>query len=157
MKKIVSITLILILTLAFAACGKKTEESFDAQKAAETLLASEYFKGAALTDVKDAEVEFNIEKLITEDTEQFFFARISSGVSANMFIIAKAKDGSASFMYEDMEIIVEQYSSEWVDSTYPEKLAQADKVKGRYVSKENGVFICIISEDNEACLKLIEE
>ncbi len=155
MKKVLAIVMIFVMVLSFAACGGSKEEktSFDAKKAAEALIGSDEFKGCAIEDPEQIEFEFNI---TLEDTEEFYMTR-ANGLSANMFIIAVAKEGSgkASLMYGEMEKIVETYASSWVDSNYEERRAEAPKVKGRYESEKDGVYICIISNDNDAMVKLI--
>ena len=155
MKKVLSLLMVLAMLLSFAACGdsgkKEEKAAFDAKKAAEALLGSDEFKGCALEDPGQIEFEFDI---TLEDTKEFYCTR-ANGLSANMFIIAVAKEGKESLMFGEMEKIVSTYASSWVDSTYPERLAEAPKVKARYESEKDGVYICIISADNDAMVKLI--
>ena len=155
MKKLLTVLLALTMILSFASCGgssSENKESFDAKAASEKLLASDEFKGCALVDADQTELEYDI---TLEDTQEFYFAKVSSGTSANMFIIAVAKEGQSSLMCGEMEKIEKTYASSWVDSTYQERLAEAPKVNARYVSEKNGMYICIISSDNDACLELI--
>ena len=154
MKKVFALITVLALLLSFAACGdsgKKEEAPFDAKKAAEALLGSDEFKGCALEDPGQVEFEFDIP---LEDTQEFYFTR-ANGLSANMFLIAVAKEGKSSLMFGEMEKIVEVYADSWVNSNYEEKQAEAPKVKARYTSEKDGVYICIISSDNDAMVKLI--
>ena len=148
--------MVLAMLLSFAACGdsgKKEEKApFDAKKAAEALLGSEEFKGCALVDASQVEFEYDI---TLEDTEEFYFTRVTNGLSANMFIIAVAKEGKESLMNGEMEKLVSTYASSWVDSNYADRQAEAPKVKARYESKDGRVYICIISADNDAMVKLI--
>ena len=155
MKKLIRFTaavLVISMICGLCACGKKEEKtSFDAKKAAEALLGSDEFKGCALEDPGQIEFEFDI---TLEDTKEFYMTR-ANGLSANMFIIAVAKDGKDSLMFGEMEKIVKTYAASWVDSNYPERQAEAPKVKGRYESEKDGVYVCIISADNDAMVKLI--
>jgi hypothetical protein len=155
MKKVFALIMVLVMLLSFAACGdsgkKEEKTSFDAKKAAEALLGSDEFKGCALEDPGQIEFEFDI---TLEDTKEFYMTR-ANGLSANMFIIAVAKDGKDSLMFGEMEKIVKTYAASWVDSTYPERQAEAPKVKDRYESEKDGVYVCIISADNDAMVKLI--
>ena len=155
MKKLLAVLVALTMIMSFAACGgsgSNTGKDFDAKKASEALLASAEFKDCALVDAEQTELEYDI---TLEDTTEFYFAKVSSGTSANMFIIAVAKDGQSSLMCGEMEKIEKTYVSSWVDSTYQERLAEAPKVNDRYVSEKDGMYICIISSDNDACLELI--
>ena len=154
MKKMIAALLALVMVFAFAACGGGKEEKapFDPKKAAEALLGSSEFEGCSLENGDDIEFRYDI---TLEDTEEFYYAEVRNGLSANMFIIAKAKEGKASLMYGEMEKIVKTYASSWVDSNYEERQAEAPKVKARYESEEDGIYICIISNDNDAMLKLI--
>jgi len=156
MKKVLAIVLSLVMILSLAACGSKEEggqkEAFDAKKAAEALLGSEEFKGCSLVDGEQIEFRYDI---TLEDTQEFYYTEVTNGLSANMFIIAVAKEGKESLMYGEMEKIVNTYASSWVDSTYAERQAEAPKVKDRYTSEKDGVYICIVSSDNDAMLKLI--
>ena len=156
MKKALAIIMVLAMVLAFAACGdggkKEENKAFDAKKAAEALLGSDEFKGCALASGEDIEFRYDI---TLEDTAEFYYTEVTNGLSANMFIIAVAKEGKASLMYGEMEKIVKTYASSWVDSNYAERQAEAPKVKARYESEKDGVYICIVSNDNDAMLKLI--
>lgn len=154
MKKTLAILLAAVMLFSLAACGKDSgdKQSFNAKEAADKLLKNAEFKDCSLVEGEQAEMEYDI---TLEDTAEFYFAKVSSGTSANMFIIAVAKEGQSSLMCGEMEKIEKTYASSWVDSTYPERLAEAPKVKDRYTSEKNGMYICIISADNDACLKLI--
>ena len=154
MKKIIAALLALAMVFALAACGGGKEEKapFDPKKAAEALLGSSEFEGCSLADGDQIEFRYDI---TLEDTDEFYYTEVTNGLSANMFIIAKAKEGKASLMYGEMEKIVKTYASSWVDSNYEERQAEAPKVKARYESEEDGIYICIISNDNDAMLKLI--
>ena len=155
-KKLLSVLLAAAMTLSLAACGdsgkKEDKEPFDAKKAAEALLGSDEFKGCSLIDGDQIEFRYDI---TLEDTDEFYYTEVTNGVSANMFIIAKAKEGKASLMYGEMEKIMATYADSWVNSNYAERQAEAPKVKGRYESEEDGIYICIISSDNDAMVKLI--
>ena len=154
MKKVLAIMLALAMVFSLAACGGEKEEkkTFDAKAAAEALLGSDEFKGCSLADGEQIEFRYDI---TLEDTAEFYYTEVTNGLSANMFIIAVAKEGKESLMYGEMEKIEKTYASSWVDSTYAERQAEAPKVKDRYVEEKDGVYICIISADNDACLKLI--
>ncbi len=156
MKKVFAVMLVLVMVLSLAACGdsgkKEDKTPFDAKKAAEALLGSDEFKGCSIMDKDQIEFKYDI---TLEDTEEFYYTEVTNGVSANMFIIAKAKEGKASLMYGEMEKIIKTYADSWVNSNYAERQAEAPKVKGRYESEEDGVYICIISSDNDAMKALI--
>ena len=153
MKKVLAAVMVLAMVFTLAACGSKEEkEPFDAKKAAEALLGSAEFEGCSLVDGDQIEFRYDV---TLEDTDEFYYTEVTNGVSANMFMIAVAKEGKASLMYGEMEKIMQTYASSWVDSNYEERQAEAPKVNGRYESKEDGVYICIISSDNDAMLKLI--
>ena len=155
MKKVLAVLIAFVMVFSLAACGggsgKEEKTTFDAKKAAEALLGSDEFKGCSLEDPEQIEFEFDI---TLEDTKEFYMTR-ANGLSANMFIIAVAKEGKESLMFGEMEKIVSTYASSWVDSNYAEKQAEAPKVKARYESKKDGVYVCIISADNDAMVKLI--
>ena len=154
MKKMIAALLALAMLFSLAACGGGKEEKtpFDAKKAAEALLGSDEFKGCALANSEDIEFRYDI---TLEDCDEFYYTEVTNGLSANMFIIAKAKAGKESLMYGEMEKIVKTFASSWVDSNYADRQAEAPKVKARYESEKDGIYICIISNDNDAMLKLI--
>ncbi len=153
MKKMIAALLALVMLFSLAACGGKEEKTpFDAKKAAEALFGSDEFKGCSLIDGETVENRYDI---TLEDCDEFYYTEVTNGLSANMFIIAKAKAGKESLMYGEMEKIVKTFASSWVDSNYADRQAEAPKVKARYESEKDGIYICIISNDNDAMLKLI--
>jgi len=154
MKKLLVIFLTLSILLAFAACGDSNNKTaFDPKSASDKLLADAEFVDCKLQDNDDIELEFDI---TLEDTESFYFAEYTgSKTSANMFMIAKAKEGSESLMKGELEKLEKTYASSWVDSNYPEKQAEANKVKARFSYYKDGIYVCIVAEDSDAMAELI--
>ena len=153
MKKALSILLAALMILSMAACGdskKDEEKAFDAKAAADALLKEAEFSDCSFVESDQVELEYGI---TLEDTAEFYYARKDSNMSANMFLIAVAKDGKTSLMNGELDKLVETYDKGWTELVY--NADEAAKVQSRFVEKKDGVYICIISSDNDAMKTVI--
>lgn len=159
MKKIIALVLA-VCTLALAACTKPAPEEskqesaapvvIDIEKVAAELAASGQFSGTSAMAADRLELKYAID--LSDMVEGVFYLP-TDAECANMFIIAKAKDGAEALLFDEIGMLVDKYDHSWTDVVY--NAAEAKKVKDRSIVKVDGYYICVVSDDNQAVLDTI--
>lgn len=149
MKKII---VILMTLLVLASCSSKKEVEIDIDSVSEELLASEDFKGISKMDISKAELKYSVD---LSEMENGVICLPTDAERANMFIIAKAKDGKSSVLFDELDMIVDKYDHSWTDLIY--NAQEAQKVKDKTIEKIGDYYICVISDDNETIIENIKK
>lgn len=160
MKKVIAL-LLAMLCLAAAACGPKpaAEESgqeskapvvIDIERVAAELAAKDWFAGTSPFASDRLELKYAID---LSDMAEGVFYLPTDAECANMFIIARAKEGAEALLFDEIGMLVDKYDHSWTDVVY--NAAEAKKVKDALIKKVDGYYICVISDDNQAVLDII--
>jgi len=153
MKKLFITLFVLTMLLPLTGCKKNEDEkklSININQVASELLAKDDFKLCKLVDTEKYALKFGA---LLDSMEEGVFAIPSGAETANMFIIAKAKEGKEADLYAELNIIVVGYDGTWTKNVY--NAAEAKKVQDRLVKKVDGYYICIISNDNQSVYDII--
>lgn len=152
MKKTIVIMMAALLILSCFGCGSSKEETadIDLEKVTADLCGSEYFPGVSSFDRDKLELKYAVD--LSGMEEGVFYMPVDAE-KANMFIIAKASEGNADVLFDEIDMIVDKYDHSWTDLVY--NAAEAEKVENRTVVKTGNWYICVISDDNDAVINMI--
>lgn len=152
MKKTIVILITAILVLSFFGCGstKEAKLDIDIKAVTEELLKSEYFPGVSSYEKDKLELKYAVD--LSDMAEGSFYMPVDAE-KANMFIIAEASDGKGDILFDEIGMIVDKYDHSWTDLVY--NAEEAEKVKNKTVLMKDGYYICVISDDNDAVIKMI--
>lgn len=149
MKKLIVTIITLAMLLTLVGCGgsdKKEEKlSIDPVAVGAQLAKESDFEKNSMVPADKIELKYGA---ILDCMESGVFCLPSDSEKANMFIIAKAKEGQQEELYLELKMVVEAYDHSWTDLIY--NAEEADKVKNRLEKTVDGYYICIISSDNTA-------